>query len=605
MRLTPLSKVLIILFLSGIGFGIYKGLGNKIIDTIAPSAQTSNSVIPSKADLPSLSESSSNENGVEKIALPNSEIGCADKPEIRFLLWAWNSQMGLMFANGGPQSTKGSLMCNKDVNLKLIREDDVSKMQEALVTFATKLSKGEKNPSEGAHYVAIMGDGSATFLKGLNDTLSRLGSEYRAKVIGSAGYSRGEDKFMGPSEWKKNPITSRGGVVSGYLRDGDWNIAQKWLGDNGLCNNPDEKTYDPDCLNWISASSYIDAAEKYVANYCEDRPVVKKGNKTGETKNICVQAVVTWTPGDVTVAQKKGGIVNIVSTKEYSSQMPNTIIGIDKWMKNNRPKVEGMLSAIFEGGDQVKNHQSALRKASEVSNIVYHEAGTDPSYWEKYYKINVEKDKKGIEVELGGSSVNNLADNIYLFGLKEGSANLFAATYTVFADIVKAQYPELLPSYYPVRDIVDTSYIVALNKSTPQITQAEVPKFEQQEKIKEVVSRKAWNINFESGKSEFAGSSMKDLETIKRDLLVANNTLVEIHGHTDAQGLPQSNLALSEERAFAVKNWLEQNAPENFPSGRLRVFAHGSENPLAPNSTTEGRAKNRRVEIVIGTSSNN
>jgi outer membrane protein OmpA-like peptidoglycan-associated protein len=50
-----------------------------------------------------------------------------------------------------------------------------------------------------------------------------------------------------------------------------------------------------------------------------------------------------------------------------------------------------------------------------------------------------------------------------------------------------------------------------------------------------------------------------------------------------------------------VKNWLEQQSPVNFPAGRVRVFAHGPTNPVAPNSTPEGRAQNRRVEIVLGT----
>ena len=58
---------------------------------------------------------------------------------------------------------------------------------------------------------------------------------------------------------------------------------------------------------------------------------------------------------------------------------------------------------------------------------------------------------------------------------------------------------------------------------------------------------------------------------------------------------------LAEERAFAVKNWLEQQSPLNFPKGRIRVFAHGQENPVAPNASAEGRAQNRRVEIVLGT----
>ena len=174
-----------------------------------------------------------------------SDAGLGNLPDVRMLVWAWNAQMGAMFANGGPRATSGSLTCQHNVNLQFVREDDPGKMQEALIAFATDLKGGVRNPSKGAHFVAIMGDGSASFLKGVNDALRRLGSDYTAKVVGSAGYSRGEDKFMGPQAWKTNPSSSRGGLVSGYLRDGDWNIAQKWLGDNGLCNNPDEKTYDP------------------------------------------------------------------------------------------------------------------------------------------------------------------------------------------------------------------------------------------------------------------------------------------------------------------------------------------------------------------------
>ena len=55
------------------------------------------------------------------------------------------------------------------------------------------------------------------------------------------------------------------------------------------------------------------------------------------------------------------------------------------------------------------------------------------------------------------------------------------------------------------------------------------------------------------------------------------------------------------ERAFAVKKWLQDQSNANFPAERTKVFAHGSTEPLDSNATSEGRAKNRRVEIVLGT----
>ena len=396
----------IVIGLIGVGLVGYSLKQYGILDKIAPSAKVLESTVPKRVDLPALNPSVAS--NVAAVPLPGSAPGCSDKPEVRMLVWAWNAQMGLMFANGGPQSTSNSLMCNAGVNLRLLRQDDSGKMQEALVAFATELKSGVANPTKGAHFVAIMGDGSAAFLKGLNDTLRRLGTPYIAKVVGSGGFSRGEDKLMGPPDWKGNPAASRGSLVAGVLRDGDWNIAQKWLGDNNLCSNPDEKTYDAYCMNWVNASDYLDAPEKYIAGYCEDRPVVDNGKKTGETKHVCVNGVVTWTPGDVNVAQKRGGLVSIVSTKEYTSQMPHVIIGIDKWMRDNRPTVEGMLKAVFDGGDQVKNVAGALHYAAGGSSAVYQEKNSDAAYWEKYFIGTNEADKQGMRVDLGGSTVNNL-----------------------------------------------------------------------------------------------------------------------------------------------------------------------------------------------------
>lgn len=61
--------------------------------------------------------------------------------------------------------------------------------------------------------------------------------------------------------------------------------------------------------------------------------------------------------------------------------MPCVVIGIKKWMEDNRPVVENIIDAIAKGGDQVKSYSAALNKAGETSAKIYKEE-TGP-YWVK------------------------------------------------------------------------------------------------------------------------------------------------------------------------------------------------------------------------------
>jgi outer membrane protein OmpA-like peptidoglycan-associated protein len=584
-KLTLAAKLFIAVVIVVV-LGVTFRLNPQLWQMVAPEGeQKKGSNVPPTANLPDQPD-------VPAVAV--KPPGCAKLPEVRLFHWAWNAQMGLMYAVGGKQAVADSLMCKNKVNLKLTREDNGDNMQAALVAFAEELKSGKANPEKGTHFVVIMGDGAPAFLKGLNDKLTKLGPEYIAQVVGVLGYSRGEDKFMGPAAWKQNPQAARGGLVSGVLRDGDWNIALKWLGDNKIPNNPDETTFDPDALNWVNANDYIEAAQKYVSGFCTDL----KNTKTGNKEKHCVNGVVTWTPGDVTVAEKKGGLVSIVSTKEYRSQMPAVLIGIKKWMGANRETVDNLLYAALDGGDEVKKADEALKQAAGVSALTYNEK--DGAYWYKYFKPQVQTDKTGVAVELGGSSVNNLPDALNSFGLLPGSTNLFAATYTVFGNVVKSQYPNLVPTFYPAEQISDVSFLKDIAKRENAGTQADLPTFAGGN-ITQVVSKRSWEIEFATGSDKFSPKASDELKKLFNDLVVAGGTLVEIHGHTDNQGSADHNQKLSEDRAFAVKKWLESQSAANFPDGRMKVFAHGMTQPIAPNATAEGRARNRRVEIVMGT----
>src|SRR6266550_1537571 len=188
--------ILIILAVVVFVFGLRKGAEYGWI----PTPGVMKALVPEKAVLPDVRAALVQ--NVEPVTLPSSSPASVRSTLIRGESWEWNAQIGMIYANGGAATTKGSLMEKHGVNLLLLRQDDTGKMQEDLIACAREISNGTSQCSNGANFVLIMGDGSGQFLAAINPQLKKLGNEYQAKVIGASGYSRGEDAFMAPPEVK-------------------------------------------------------------------------------------------------------------------------------------------------------------------------------------------------------------------------------------------------------------------------------------------------------------------------------------------------------------------------------------------------------------------
>ena len=88
----------------------------------------------------------------------------------------------------------------------------------------------------------------------------------------------------------------------------------------------------------------------------------------------------------------------------------------------------------------------------------------------------------------------------------------------------------------------------------------------------------------------------RDLKTVAASLLKYPNSRIEVIGHTDNTGSAAYNQDLSQRRAVSVANVLRESG---VPNGRIAAFGRGEDQPVTTNLTPEGRAQNRRVEIII------
>jgi outer membrane protein OmpA-like peptidoglycan-associated protein len=187
----------------------------------------------------------------------------------------------------------------------------------------------------------------------------------------------------------------------------------------------------------------------------------------------------------------------------------------------------------------------------------------------------------GVSVEIAGPSpqtvVSDASGNFTLSGLPVGE---YVARVDVPAYLLKSQP-------FSVTSGGDASLPLVL---TPKPKDASVTLTAKEVKIRN-------QVMFKSGSAEIDERSAPLLSEIA-DVLLRNPQAahVRVEGHTDNVGDPAANLALSQQRAEAVVQWL---VSAGVGSDRLEAKGYGDSRPLVPNLTPGNRARNRRVQFMV------
>lgn len=140
----------------------------------------------------------------------------------------------------------------------------------------------------------------------------------------------------------------------------------------------------------------------------------------------------------------------------------------------------------------------------------------------------------------------------------------------------------------------------AKRKEAEERAKAALASLEEMGKVKEeargTVITLDGSVLFASGKYDLLPIARQKLSDIAHALRDQGYKKITVEGHTDSRGSESTNLQLSENRAMAVRTLL---VSEGIEPSKITSMGLGEQRPIADNNTPEGRANNRRVEIIV------
>ena len=294
-----------------------------------------------------------------------------------------------------------------------------------------------------------------------------------------------------------------------------------------------------------------------------------------------IDVACLWEP-DVTLAlASRPGAHRLFSTADATELVADVLLAKKGFLDAHADVAEKLASAWFEAVAIAEHDKPKAARliASEASRF---------------------RDELGYEktlAALGWAKWTDLAENARFFGL-DGSSPAFDRVYNQ-ADGIWVNYPEaeITDRFAPavLRDdrIVKTLW-EAQGKPVPRSAAAAEP---DRARTGTALFTKSLSINFATASDRLTYEAIALVnQQVLQQMQMAGGMSVRVEGNTDNVGSPEDNQKLSERRAQAIVDYL---VSRGVTASRVIARGNGSTRPIASNSNPEGRAKNRRTDILF------
>ncbi len=511
-KLTPLSKILILLIVAGAaGAAYYTRRGQ-------------------------LSSGGSDGEGAKPLTAPAPPERAGGK--VIAALSEWPGHMALVVGNGGLRTTPGSAAAAEGLDLQIVFIEDAAKKNQALQ------------------------QGAVDFVWQTVDELPISMGTYRAagaeaKAFVQIDWSRGGDACVSSAEVKTvEDIKDRKSAMMMF--------------------SPDHTVFEFMITNSRLTREEIAQVRKNTAFSPDDFTF---GRRLFAEKKVDVACL--WEP-DVTLAlDSRPGSHRLFSTADASELVADVLLARSELL-DKRPEVAAKVARVWFAGVK-KGMDDKQAAARFISTQV-------PRF----------RDELGFEKTLAALDWvkwTDLSDNVRFFGL-DGQPPSFDRVYNQ-ADSIWINYPEaaIKDRFAPVT-LREDKVVRGIWEAAGRAVAARDDRYQPaQAATGDPLFTKPVTINFRSASFTLDAESMAIVNhQVLPQLEIARNMYIRVEGNTDSVGLEIANRKLSEKRATAIVDYLISRGIEK---ERIVGRGNGSTRPVASNKTAEGRARNRRTDILF------
>lgn len=458
--------------------------------------------------------------------------------KLKVALSQWPGHMALVVGAGGLTTQPGSIAAEEKLDLEIVFIEDAPSKNQALAT------------------------GEVDFVWQTVDELPISLAAYRAAKVDVRAFlqidwSRGGDACVASREVKKvEDILGKKSAM--------------------LLFSPDHTVFEFMLTNSRLTPAEVQSVRKATSFSPDDFTYGRVLFEQGKVDVACL-----WEP-DVTLAlAARPGAHRLFSTADATELVADVLLARQELLES-RPEVAEKLARVWfravERG--TRDREAAATLISNTASRFRDELGYDKTL-----------------AALAWAKWTDLTDNVRFFGL-DGSAPAFDRVYNQ-ADSIWINYPEA--------EIKDR-FAPAVLKNSDAVRriweQAGKPVAQVSERYDAAVGRdgtalftKPLSINFPTAGSELSPESIAIVnQQILPQLQIAGTMYARIEGNTDSVGDAEGNQALSERRAAAIVEYL---VARGVARERLSARGNGSKNPIDSNKTPEGRARNRRTDVLF------